>query len=538
MNIFAKMKAALFPRIVEGSLPGGTLEFFKRIGKPPDVSQAALVKTYWGWVQMCAHLSATRVAATPLKVYASRGRGEPSVKHFAARKVDRRKAAWLRRRVGKSLRHVAGSEDFEELEEHPLIDLLAQVNDFENGYELKEITGIMLDLTGNAYWYIERDKLGVPSKLFLLRSQWVEIVPDAKEFVAGYLYGADRIGQDMIEIPPEQVIHFKYPNPQDPWYGAGPVQAAAYSVEGQRQRELFAIAVMANMARPDLIVKYVEGELDPAERGVLEREWNSMFQGPKRAGKVKVTDYRYEIEKVGWNPQELRFDQGEEWIMKKICGAFPVPIGLVDTTQISRAPRAGMEGADLFMAQFNTLPRCTRIEEKLNEKLCPMYDGRLFVAFDDPVPKDKAWQLQEDTQRLATYLTTVNEIRERDGEDPVPWGDVPLAPQGIAPLGSTRPGPENEAGIPEDENNGIAPAGPDGLPGGAFPFAKMIRKAAGSGVTLEVEGRYVHPSLAGVPIRLKPTRNEGGRFDRLDGRLHARSGEDRDALRRVFGGRG
>jgi HK97 family phage portal protein len=536
MNIFSRIAtkaASLFPRVVQASLPSGSLEFLNRFGKMPDVSQEALVRKYHGWAYMCAQLSAVRLATTPLKLYASRATGQTVVKNFKAKKVGREQSAWLRKRLGKSLPQVAGAEDFEELEEHPLLDLLQNANDQENGYEVKELTSIMLDLTGDGYWYPERDKMGVPSKLFVLRSQWVRIVPDRDKFVKEYIYGVSQFGGDAVHISPENVIHFKYPNPLDPWYGMGPVQAAAYAIENSELREKFTLATMGNMARPDLIVKYLEGELDTKERGLVEREWNAMFRGAKNAGKVKVTDYRYEIDKVGWNPQELDFNKGEDWIMKKICGAFPVPIGLVDTTQISRAPRAGMEGADLFMAQFNTLPRCTRIEEKLNEQLTPMYDGeRLFVAFDNPVPKDVANQRAEDEFRLRTYLTTINEIRQRDGEEEVEWGDLPLASPGIAPLGSQ---PQPSATGVEAANpaiNNAKPTAPDGggSSGGALPEKKpkeetkptepIAKSLLDGSMSMEVDGQYVNPSLAGIPVKLR-VRNEGGRFDRRGvGRLH------------------
>lgn len=540
MNVITRFKAAgnaLFGKVVAASLPSGVLEFMTRYGKVPDVSQEALVRKYWGWVHACANVSATRFATTPLKLYASRGKGETVVKNFSAKPVGREQSAWLRKRLSKSLENVAGAEDFEELEEHPLLDLLLHVNDQENGFEMKELTCLMLDLTGNAYWMLERDRLGVPTKLFVLRSQWVRIIPDRQKFVGGYWYGYNNAwGSDQrLELKPEDVIHFKYPNPTDPWYGMGPVQAAAYAIESQELREKFVIATMSNMARPDLIVKYMEGELDPKERALVEREWNATFRGPKNAGKVKVTDFRYEIDKVGWTPQELRFNEGEEWILKKICAAFPVPLGLVDSSQISRAPRSGMEGSDLFMAQFNTLPRCTRIEEKLNEQLTPLYDGRLFLAFDNPVPKDKVMQNSEDVQRLNTFQITINEIRKRNGEDEVEWGDVPLAPMGIAPLGSTPPTLEASASnnIPAQPGKQAisTPAAESGLPGGASietdkkkeeqvkvdetQLKKALKSVAGSGLTMEVEGQYVHPTLAGVPVKLR-VRNETGRFDRRD----------------------
>lgn len=599
MNLFNKIKAAgraasnaLFSRVVETSLPNGVIDFMNRFGKVPDVSQDALVRKYFGWTYACANVSATRLASVPLRLYASRGTGQSKVKNFRTKKVSREQDKWLRSRMGKGIEHMASAEEFEELEEHPLLDLLQNVNEQENSFEIKELTSVMLDLTGNAYWMIERDKLGIPTRFFVLRSQYVRIIPDKEKFIKAFWYGYNNAwGVDTrLEIEPENVIHFKYPNPLDPWYGMGPVQAAAYAIESQEMREKFVLATMGNMARPDLIVKYLEGELDPNERQNVEREWNALFRGAKNAGKVKVTDFRYEIDKIGWTPQELDFNKGEDWILKKICSVFPVPLGLIDSSQISRAPRSGMEGSDLFMAQFNTLPRCTRIEEKLNEQLCPMYDGRLFLAFDNPVPKDRVMQNSEDASRLSTYQTSINEIRKRDGLDPVPWGDVPLVSGGVAPLGSTTPDPTQQGQdlFPPDK-----PGSTGGSAGGASssegsvdittppeqgaPASQVVAqtmrnlngaqvaaavqiltqvssgeisadaavpmlsdffgiderratlmvqaqvnrkkefrlKSANADVDMEMDGGNVHPTLAGVPVKLR-MRNEGGKFDKKD----------------------
>jgi HK97 family phage portal protein len=530
MTIIKAAGNAMFGKVVETSLPNGVIDFMTRFGKVPDVSRQALAQKYFGWTYACANISATRLASTPLRLYATRGTGESSVKNFRTKPVKREEARRLRHQC-KGLEHVAGAEDFEELEEHPLLDLLQNVNEQENSFEVKELTSIMLDLTGDAYWMIEKDRMGIPSKFFVLRSQWVRIIPDRETFVKGYWYGYNNAwGTDTrLELAPEDVIHFKYPNPLDPWYGMGPVQAAAYAIENNELREKFMLATMSNMARPDLIVKYLEGELDPKERASVEREWNATFRGAKNAGKVKVIDFRYEIDKVGWNPNELDFNKGEDWILKKICSVFPVPLGLIDSSQMSKAPRSGMEGSDLFMAQFNTLPRCTRIEQKLNEQLTPMYDDRLFLAFDNPVPKDRVMQNNEDTSKLNTYQTTINEIRQRDGLDPVEWGDVPLAPFGIAPLGSSNNAPEDIPGKKpttigqEDEAEGES----DYSSGGADSSEEDDREMENAedeeafgveklkGMDLSIAGHHVHPSLAGIPIKIKPKlRNEGGKFDK------------------------
>ncbi|MFH1547037.1 MAG: hypothetical protein ABIC57_00970, partial [bacterium] len=86
-------------------------------------------------------------------------------------------------------------------------------------------------------------------------------------------------------------------------------------------------------------------------------------------------------------------------------------------------------------------PRLRRLEEKINEKLMPMYDENLFIGYDEVIPSDKEFTLRERTSNLGSYVTTVNEEREEMGKDPVDWGDIPLASAGIAPLGSQAAAP-------------------------------------------------------------------------------------------------
>lgn len=98
-------------------------------------------------------------------------------------------------------------------------------------------------------------------------------------------------------------------------------------------------------------------------------------------------------------------------------------------------------------------PRLRRIEESINEKLMPMYDENLFIAYDPVVPSDKEFELKERTSNLLSYITTVNEEREKMGLEEVEWGKIPLAPAGIAPLGSQAAAP----GAPGSEGTPVIP---------------------------------------------------------------------------------
>jgi len=481
------MKRMASSDIFRSSMQDYGIKMFSRHGYAPDVSMDALVKKYMGWVYTCTHINATAVASTPLRLYATRATGQSRSKATAI-PVKKDKLHYLQNKESlQNMARIKTAEEIEEVVEHPLLTLLQQVNEYDNGFETLELTSTLLDLTGNSYWFLEFGTFGIPKSIWFLRSQWVAIVPDKKKFIKGYIYGisADR----KIALDANEVIHFKYPNPKNPWYGAGPVEAASYAIERQNQMDRYEASTLKNMGRPDLGIIYKGGQLDPERRKELEIEWNNSFRGPDKGGKIKVLDQDFGIEKFGWSPKEMEFLQGRPWTMKEIASAMNVPIGFLDTSEISKAPRAGMEGTDLFLSKYSTRPRCTRIEQKLNEKLTPLYDERLFLAFDNPVPEDRRFNLLDESQQIKNFTMTINEVRASRNLASVTWGDVPLAPQNILPLGSASE--DNQEGLGQrqpktSKKNQLILVPDDGLSGGSS----------------FIDGKELHPDLVGVEVEV------------------------------------
>ncbi|MBZ0295458.1 MAG: phage portal protein, partial [Anaerolineae bacterium] len=93
-----------------------------------------------------------------------------------------------------------------EVVRHPLEVLLDAPNPYLSRFELFEQTVAMLELTGNAYWFIGGDAAGQPAQIWPLRPDRVSIVPDPEAYVRGYIYEID--GQ-RIPLAAEEVVHFR-----------------------------------------------------------------------------------------------------------------------------------------------------------------------------------------------------------------------------------------------------------------------------------------------------------------------------------------
>jgi len=97
---------------------------------------------------------------------------------------------------------------------------------------------------------------------------------------------------------------------------------------------------------------------------------------------------------------------------------------LLTTEDVNRSNAA--EGNTSYM-RYTILPRLNRNEQVINQDIIQeMYDEKLFVAYDNPIPDDVEFALRQQTEELNTHVRTINEVRGQQGMDHVEWGNEPL----------------------------------------------------------------------------------------------------------------
>ena len=390
---------------------------------------ASLLKAFRGWVYVCASRNAMGVASSTLRLYvAVPEEAARSDKVFPTRPLSKAQVKHLRSHPRiKHLKQVRKAVTIEEVVEHPFLDMLQQVNPFTNYFDLWELTELHQELCGNAYWFLNRDRLESPREIWLLPPNKVRIKPDKEKFLSGYLYKEGVLRERLLL--PEDVIHFKFPNPSDPYYGRSPLSAvtAEYNIGEQINR--YESSLFRNMGRLDGAFE-TEEELTDAEFERLKVEIRQAFYGVENAGKTPLLEKGVHFKGYGYNPREMSYMGGRMLTKEVICNAYGQSLGMYDKD----STRANSEMSE-YTWQHNTVrPRLVRLEEKLNERLLPMYDDTLFVAFDSNVPQDRDLRLREVKGRLGSQLTVINEERAEESLPPVPWGDMPLVAQGVGPL--------------------------------------------------------------------------------------------------------
>jgi hypothetical protein len=307
----------------------------------------------------------------------------------------------------------------------------------------------------------------------------MKIVPGQNNIIKGYVYSH---GITKVPFEPEEIIHFKFPSPTSQLYGMSPLVAVAGAYSFDRNIRKFEDTLMKNNARPEAILE-TQGVIGDREYDRLKEQWQMNYGGSTKVGKTIILEKGLSYKPITMSVKDINYLMGRKMAREEIAAAYGVPMSKLTTESVNLANARVGE----WQYKKDTLePRLRRIEEKLNEKLVPMFDDKLFFAYDTPVPEDETFDLQERRTNLSIYLTTINEERAKLGLDPVEWGDKPIAPVNMQPLGTPVPteqgaNPPGEPGRPEVPVAGpaevVPPAGE--VTGGPKPKPPAGEKPAG-----------------------------------------------------------
>jgi HK97 family phage portal protein len=423
-------------------------------------SQDRGVRAYRSWVYAAATINANAVASLPLRLYAKRDQSL-----LPTRAIERRRKAYLMgdgqrdQRPSSSVMRKAAmyGDDFEEVVgPHPVLDLLGEANPFLNGFDLAVLRVLYGELTGNAYLHpIIDEATGLPSEIWPLASHFVEVIPDEDQFIRGYLYGQNSQMKQVFET--DEVIHFKRPNPGNLFYGLGKVEAAYGSIVANDAVHEMDISTFANSARPDYAV-VVKGTPSGDQLDRFQQQVENRLKGARKDGSFITVTGDVQFTPLNFPPKDLA---GREEIVEEIAAVFGVPVSML------KANDPNLASATSGFAQWREgtiLPLCRMDEQELNQSLLPLFglEETHCLAYDNPVPSDQAFELQERQTAVAGGWRTPNEARLEEGREPIvnefaeqllvggqPLGGAAQAAPGLLSMDQPEPKELNDAAGPD-----------------------------------------------------------------------------------------
>lgn len=379
-------------------------------------------------VHACMDLRAMTAVKTPLRVFVAIQKGESILPKTKAVSHERQKQlkgrSHLTKWTGKNV----------EIEE--VVDdnnaLYKLVNNFNSRDTRASIITIMMeqiDLIGNCYFEIERDKVfNIPIALWPTYPQNMAVITGKdkdRDKVIGYEY---RQGTTVEKFTPEEILHIKSPNPNDLVYGAGIIERLIDTLVLDDNMNEHAKAVFRNQGSPSMIITPSGDPIGSSQIKRVEAGVRQNVEGVKKTGSVLFLNADLKAQIISQTFSDLSYIEGRSKIEEKISAAFHVPLAFLKTDKVNKA---NAEVAETMLPRYAVEPRLTQIEEQLNKDLSPQFDVRLFVAFDSPVPEDRK-QEREDIKVHGTLgILTINELRAKLGRPP--YEDIPDGWEGTLP---------------------------------------------------------------------------------------------------------
>jgi HK97 family phage portal protein len=299
-------------------------------------------------------------------------------------------------------------------------------------------TWIHLELTGNAYWFAPGVVAGRPNMIFILRPDKVKILTEGAGDllrIIGYKYG------DMdTPFSPEDIVHFKYPDPNNPVYGLSRLSSQAYPYDTDHALGIHELSFFKNRGVVDLIFA-VKGMTQP-QAEEYKRQWVIDHQGPQNAFKpsfIPAEDVK--MEKVSQTSKDAEVGATANRVRDKILSAYDMPAAKVGI--VKDVNRANGDYIDTIFARESLQSRADLFTETLSTQFTPRFDPRIVAKQKIPVPRDREFEQKTDTENVKNGLETINEIAEKRGYSKKDWGDQWWAPFNYVPIGE---------GIQTDQN--------------------------------------------------------------------------------------
>lgn len=309
-------------------------------------------------------------------------------------------------------------EQFNRVDDHPCLKLLRKPNRFMSGRFLKQVTMMFLDLCGCAFWLKVRNAFGQPVELHPLNPHElvnIELGDNTNEVIKKFVFSPAYQRQLRKEYSVEDIVYFHYPNPMNPIVPFTPLQALAHVTDLDLYLQVYEKSFFQNNARPDFVI-VSETPLNKIQAERLAEGWNNKHRGPGKEHRPAILSRNVKIEQLGMSARDFEFMALSDWTKNNILAAYQVPeamLGLYESFN-----KASSIAAESTFVKNCLEPRLFLFEDVVNLQLLPEFRDTEHLEFrhESALPKDDEWEVAKNQTYLTVGLTTINEIRLKEGK--------------------------------------------------------------------------------------------------------------------------
>ena len=389
--------------------------------------QVVLPKFNMDYLARIYELSAPHAAAVKVKVANIAGLGYDFIEtHQTRRDLAAIEDENKMRKVKKKL--AAAKET--------LYGWLDDCNDEDDFTETLQKVWTDYETMGNGYLEVGRtltNEIGyighIPASSIRIRKNrdgFVQMVGNKVKFFRNFgdLEQGDPIGNDPR---PNELIHLKKYSPTNQFYGVPDIVSAQQAVVGNEFASRYNLDYFENKAVPRYVIVVKGGNLGPHSEQNLVEFFETGLKGRNHRtiyiplpADTNETKTSFEMKPVEAGTQDSSFVNYRKGNLSDILMAHRVPITKVSLSE--NVSLAAARDADKTFKEQVTRPEQKILEKKLNKIIKEQTDVfRLKLNELSLTDEDTQSKIDERLMRLGER--TVNEVRARKGDEPLPWGD-------------------------------------------------------------------------------------------------------------------
>lgn len=333
-----------------------------------------------------------------------------------------------------------GSKDGKvEVTEGPIVDLFKAPNPHMSSSQLIESTMSYLGISGEAFWILENENnvTKLPTEMWSFHPRRFEPVYDRKSnILLGWKYN----GTNTVYFGLNEVVQFKYFNPNNDIRGMSPITAAMTSVNqdyyaGQYNEAFFKEGAVTS----GFIVS--KQPLNDIQYRRLREQFDDRHKGAQKAHRIGILEGETDFKENKMTQKDMDFIKSKEVTKKEIFAAYGTnDVVLGGYTDIKSYE--GIKTAHKAFWEETLVPKINYVQTMINGMLSTIEGGRVWAEFD----LGTVGALQEDLSDKANVakefiemgfpLNAVNE-RLQLGFERVDWGDVAWMASSKVPVGSS-----------------------------------------------------------------------------------------------------
>lgn len=384
--------------------------------------------------------TSVRMYAGLTQDYATIYRTQPNVRTV----VD-----FFARNVGQIGLHVfrrVSDTDRERLTDHQLALTLRSPNPFTTPYRLWVATVTDRLVFGNALW-AKVSGTG-RQQIAIARVPWARVMPVGDNWMVPDVYRI-RTKKGPVDLKPEQVVHFRYYDPELEVQGVPPLETlrrilAEESAAGEWREQFWQNAARIDgvLTRPANAPKW-----SPDARERFLGDWRSRYaaQGPDAGGDPVLED-GMNFKTATFSPEQSQYLQARKLSREECASAFHVQPAMVGI--LEHANFANIREQHQMLYQDTLGPELVADEQEVELQLMPDFDdvSDVYVEFNiaEKLKGSFEEQLAALTSAVGRPYMTGNEGRARLNlpriEDPTM--DTPVLPLNVLAGGQPAPNVE------------------------------------------------------------------------------------------------